>query len=137
VCAGGGGIPVTVDAEGGVAGVEAVIDKDRASALLARELGADGLLLLTGEPVVWSAWPRTRGRAICSASPGVLRALSFEPGTMGPKVEAACDFVTGTGKTAYIGVLEDAARIVDGHAGTTIRPSGALAFYADESVNRA
>jgi carbamate kinase len=137
VCAGGGGIPVTVDDEGAVTGVEAVIDKDRASALLARELGADALLLLTGEPAVWSAGPAARGHAICSASPGALQTLRFEPGTMGPKVEAACDFVAGTGKTAYIGALEDAARIVDGRAGTTIRPSGALAFYADESVNRA
>jgi carbamate kinase len=137
VCAGGGGIPVTVDAEGAMIGVEAVIDKDHASALLARELGADGLLLLTGEPVVWSAWPRAGGRPICTASPGALQALTFEAGTMGPKVEAACDFVTRTGKTAYIGALEDAARIVEGRAGTAIRPSVELAFYDDESMNRA
>lgn len=135
VCAGGGGIPVTVDAEGVVRGVEAVVDKDHASALLARELDADSLLLLTGEPVVWSAWPRARGRAISSASPAALQGLTFEAGTMGPKVEAACEFATRSDKTAYIGALEDAARIVEGRAGTAIRPSGELAFYADDSVN--
>ena len=111
--------------------MEAVVDKDRASALLARQLGADHLLLLTGEPVVWSAWPRLRGRAICNASPGSLQALSFESGTMGPKIEAACDFVRQTGKSAAIGALEDAVRIIDGDAGTAIRPSGELVFYAE------
>jgi carbamate kinase len=131
VCAGGGGIPVSRDADGGMRGVEAVIDKDRASALLARELGADRLLLLTGEPVVWSAWPRPRGCAIRNASPGSLEALTFESGTMGPKIEAACNFVTHTGKIAAIGAIEDAVRIVDGEAGTTIDPSGELVFYAD------
>jgi carbamate kinase len=131
VCAGGGGIPVSLDANGAMSGVEAVIDKDRASALLARELGADRLLLLTDEPVVWSAWPRLRGRAICKASPGSLEALTFESGTMGPKVEAACDFVTHTGKSAAIGALEDAVRIIDGEAGTAIGPSGELVFYAE------
>ena len=131
VCAGGGGIPVSRDADGGMRGVEAVIDKDRASALLARELGADRLLLLTGEPVVWSAWPRPQGRAIRNASPGSLEALTFESGTMGPKIEAACNFVTHTGKIAAIGAIEDAARIVDGEVGTTIGPSGELVFYPD------
>jgi carbamate kinase len=131
VCAGGGGIPVSLDAGAGMRGVEAVIDKDRASALLARELGADRLLLLTGEPVVWSAWPRPGGCAIRNASPGSLQALTFEPGTMGPKVEAACDFVTHTGKTATIGAIEDAVRIIDGEAGTTIGPSGELVFYTE------
>jgi carbamate kinase len=131
VCAGGGGIPVTLDANGVMCGVEAVIDKDRASALLAREIGVDRLLLLTGEPVVWSEWPRTRGRAICNASPASLEALTFECGTMGPKIEAACDFVTHTGGTAAIGAIEDAVRIIDGEAGTAICPSGELIFYAE------
>ena len=134
VCAGGGGIPVRLDANGAMVGVEAVIDKDRASALLARELGADQLLLLTEEPVVWSAWPRPRGRAICTGSPGSLQALSFESGTMGPKIEAACDFVMQTGKSAAIGALEDAIRIVGGEAGTAIRASGELDFYAENGA---
>jgi carbamate kinase len=134
VCAGGGGIPVTVDENGAMHGVEAVIDKDSASALLARELGADRLLLLTGEPVVWSAWPRPRGRAIRSASPRALDALSFESGTMAPKIEAACEFVGQTGKIASIGALEDAVDIVNGRSGTAIRPSGELAFYAENGA---
>jgi carbamate kinase len=129
VCAGGGGIPVRVDASGLMTGVEAVIDKDRASALLARELEADRLLLLTDEPAVWSAWPRARGRAIRSASPTSIAQLTFEPGSMGPKVEAACDFVAHTGATAAIGALEDAVRIIDSEAGTAIAPSGDLVFY--------
>lgn len=129
VCAGGGGIPVTVDAHGAIRGVAAVVDKDHTSALLARSLGADRLLLLTDEPAVWSAWPRQRGRAIRSASPGSLADMTFEPGTMGPKVEAACAFVTRTGKTAAIGALEDAMRIIGGEAGTTIVPHGEMAFY--------
>ena len=130
VCAGGGGIPVSRDADGGMSGVEAVIDKDRASALLAVELGADRLLLLTHEPAVWSAWPRALGRAIRSASPESLKALTFEPGSMGPKIEAACEFVTHTGNTAAIGALADAVRIIDGEVGTTIRASGELLFHA-------
>jgi len=128
VCAGGGGIPVIVDA-GRVRGVEAVIDKDRASALLARELEADRLLLLTDEPAVWSAWPREHGQPIRSASPASLEDLSFDPGSMGPKVEAACDFVARTGKTAAIGALADAVSIADGEIGTTIRPTGSLSLY--------
>ncbi len=135
VCAGGGGIPVTLDANGAMSGVEAVVDKDHASGLLARGLGADRLLLLTGEPVVWSAWPRARGRAIRSASPESLQTLRFEAGTMGPKIEAACDFVRQTGNIACIGALEDAVRIVDGRAGTTIRPRGELVYYAGNGVS--
>lgn len=129
VCAGGGGIPVTMDVTGFMRGVEAVIDKDRASALLARELGADRLLLLTDEAAVWSAWPRSQGRAIRSASPASLAELTFEPGSMGPKIEAACDFVAHTGATAAIGALEDAVRIINGETGTTITVSGDLLFY--------
>ena len=131
VCAGGGEIPVTLDTEGAMrgVGVEAVVDKDHVSALLARELEADGLLLLTDEPAVWSAWPRERGRAIRSASPTDLAALDFEPGSMGPKVEAACDFVGRTGKPAAIGALEDAVNVIAGHAGTAIRVEAGLEFY--------
>lgn len=132
VCAGGGGIPVTVDASGFMTGVEAVIDKDRASALLAREIGAERLLLLTDEPAVWSAWPRSRGRAIRSASSASLEELTFEPGSMGPKIEAACDFVAHTGATAAIGALEDAVRIMDGETGTTITPSGDLVYHDND-----
>lgn len=129
VCAGGGGIPVRIDSSGAVQGVEAVVDKDRVSALLAVELGAERLLLLTDEPALWNAWPRERGRAIRRASPPALAPLEFETGSMGPKVEAACDFVVRTGGSAGIGALEDAARILAGEAGTVIEPSAALELY--------
>jgi carbamate kinase len=115
VCAGGGGIPVTRDAEGALRGVEAVIDKDLAAELLARSLGADVLLLLTDVPVV--EW---RGRGLRKATPPSLRRLAFEPGTMGPKVEAACRFVERTGGRAAIGALEDAAEVLAGTGGTQV-----------------
>ena len=133
VCAGGGGIPVTIDARGVSRGVEAVVDKDRVSALLACALGADRLLLLTDESAVWSAWPRERGRAIRSASPAALAELEFEPGSMGPKVEAACDFVTRSGRPAAIGALGDAVRIIDGESGTAIRADARLEYYGADT----
>ena len=96
---------------------------------LSSELEADALLLLTDEPAVWSAWPREQGQPIRSASPASLEDLSFDAGSMAPKVEAACDFVARTGKTAGIGALEDAADVAKSKAGTTIYPTGSLRFY--------
>lgn len=130
VCAGGGGIPVTVDRAGRVHGAEAVIDKDSVSALLACELAADMLLLLTDVPAVWSAWPSDTGCAIRTASPAALQEFRFEPGSMAPKVEAACMFVTRTGKGSAIGALEDATSIATGTAGTNIRTDAALTYYS-------
>ncbi len=119
VCGGGGGIPVVRDARGQHHGVEAVIDKDRSAELLAVGLGAEGLLLLTDVAAVYADWPE-RKRPIRSASPRALRALAFEAGSMGPKVEAACRFATGSGGTAWIGAIEDAAAILRGRAGTRV-----------------
>jgi carbamate kinase len=120
VCAGGGGIPVRVAPDGSLRGVEAVVDKDLASGLLAREVGADALLLLTDVAAVYADWPETR-RPIGETSPAALRARSFAPGTMGPKVEAACAFVEAGGALAGIGALADAAGILRGEAGTRVR----------------
>jgi len=89
---GGGGIPVVTTQAGGLRGVEAVIDKDLTAALLATELGADALLLLTDVAAVYEDWPRPCERAIRSARPAELRARAFAAGSMGPKVEAACRF---------------------------------------------
>ena len=115
ICAGGGGIPVTVTAEGGLHGVEAVIDKDRSAALLAEQLGADALLLLTDVSEVWTRWPPSAdGRAIGRTTPAELRAYDFAPGSMGPKVEAACWFAERTGRFAAIGAMEQAPAILDG-----------------------
>jgi carbamate kinase len=122
VCTGGGGIPVVTAADGGVRGVEAVVDKDLASALLARELRADALLLLTDVPAVLDAWPG--GAPIRRATPAELRARRFAPGSMAPKVEAACRFVEGGGALAAIGALEDAAELLRGRAGTAVRAAG-------------
>ncbi len=121
VCAGGGGVPVIVTESGGLRGVEAVIDKDLASALLAEAIGADALLLLTDVPAVWTRWPMAEGRPIRRTTPAELRTLTFAPGSMAPKVEAACRFVERTGRTAAIGAVEDAGAVLAGEAGTIVR----------------
>lgn len=121
ICAGGGGIPVVVTPEGGLRGVEAVIDKDRTAALLAAGLRADALLLLTDVAAVFEDWPE-RARPLREATPAELRKLPLDPGSMGPKVEAACRFVDETGGRAMIGALEDARRVLEGRAGTRVRP---------------
>jgi carbamate kinase len=115
VCAGGGGIPVARNGDGTLHGVEAVIDKDLAAELLARDLGAERLLLLTDvRAVEWD------GRPLGEVTPAELRRLRFEPGSMGPKVEAACRFVERTGGTAAIGALDEAAELLAGRAGTQV-----------------
>jgi carbamate kinase len=120
ICAGGGGIPVIVRQDGGLVGIEGVIDKDRASALLARQLGAEALLLLTDVAAVFADWDTPRARAIRCAPPNALAAMKFAAGSMGPKVEAACDFVRRTGGFAGIGRLEDAAEIIRRRTGTIV-----------------
>lgn len=120
ICAGGGGIPIVARDDGTLAGVEAVIDKDFASALLAEEIEADALLMLTDVDGVYSGWETPEARLIDRATPAELDRLSFAPGTMGPKVAAACEFVAATGGLAGIGALADARKILDGQAGTLI-----------------
>ncbi|HUI22446.1 MAG TPA: carbamate kinase [Methylocella sp.] len=120
ICAGGGGIPVIRTPSGGLVGIEAVIDKDLASALLARELGADRLLLLTDVEAVFDGWGTPCQVPIRRASPMELQQRNFAEGSMGPKVEAACDFVRATGKAAGIGSLPNALAILQEKAGTWI-----------------
>jgi carbamate kinase len=124
VCAGGGGIPVTVTPQGIVRGVEAVIEKDYAAALLAREIGASALLLLTDVDAAYEAWGTNFKRPIRETMPEPLRKMSFAPGSMKPKIEAACRFVEAGGGFAGIGLLEDAASILEGRRGTVVRKSG-------------
>ncbi|MDH3686504.1 MAG: carbamate kinase [Myxococcales bacterium] len=119
-CAGGGGIPVARSADGTLYGVEAVVDKDLASGLLAARLGADFLLLLTDQPGVYADWPEPAAQLVENTTVEALRGCTFEKGTMGPKVEAACRFVASTRGSAAIGELSDAAKILDGNAGTRI-----------------
>jgi carbamate kinase len=119
VCAGGGGIPVVRDPAGVLHGVEGVIDKDLSAQLLASSLGAEVLLLLTDVPAVFADWPEAR-EPLQHATPEVLRATPTDPGTMGPKVEAACRFVEAGGRRAAIGALEDAGRLLGAEAGTQV-----------------
>lgn len=121
ICTGGGGIPVVPDAAGGYSGVEAVIDKDLASSLLARQLGADALLLLTDVAGVYRDFDTPRARRVDAATPAELRALGLPAGSMGPKVEAACRFVEAGGTFAAIGSLTDAPALARGEAGTIVR----------------
>lgn len=120
ICAGGGGIPVVRREDGSFVGVEAVIDKDRAAALLAQGLGADALLLLTDVDAVYRNWGRPDQAPIRRATPDMLRVEAFAAGSMGPKVEAACSFVSATGGIAGIGALEQALAILEGRAGTQV-----------------
>jgi carbamate kinase len=124
VCSGGGGIPVTMNGDGTLRGVEAVIDKDLAGELLARSVDADFLLMLTDVSAVMRDWGTAAERRIERATPAELRSMEFAKGSMGPKVEAACRFVEATGNRAAIGALEDASRIVAGQAGTLVVPDG-------------
>ncbi len=120
ICAGGGGIPTMYRADGTLAGAEVVIDKDRASAVLAREVGADLFVMATDVAGVYADWGTSKHRLLQRSTPDELRALRFASGSMGPKVEAAIAFVEETGGRAAIGSLEEIERIVAGTAGTTV-----------------
>ena len=120
ICAGGGGIPVAATAGGALRGVEAVVDKDLTAALLASELGAGALLLLTDVAAVYADWPSPAQRPLRRVTPRELRAHHFAPGSMGPKVEAACRFAERSGRPAAIGALADAVRVLAGEVGTLV-----------------
>jgi len=126
ICAGGGGIPVFAGGDG-LHGVEAVIDKDSTAALLAEELGAKRLIMLTDVSCVERDWGTPDATPIASATPDELRVLSFASGSMGPKVSAACRFVERTGGEAFIGSLSEVDLVARGEAGTRIARAGALA----------
>jgi carbamate kinase len=122
ICAGGGGAPVLEDDGGHFRGAEAVVDKDLSTALLARDLGADALVILTDVANVETGFGTDAAHPIGRTTPAALRALKFPAGSMGPKVEAACRFVEATGKPAMIGRLDDAAGLVRGTRGTVVEP---------------
>ncbi len=130
ICAGGGGIPVVRRMDGSLLGVEAVIDKDYASALLASELEADALLMLTDVDAVYTKWNALGAKAIRRATPDALSRFEFAAGSMGPKVDSGCTFVTQTGGISGIGLLEDAEAILNGEAGTMItRDTDGIAYW--------
>ena len=118
ICAGGGGIPTVYKSDGTLEGVEVVIDKDRASALLAFELDAGLLILATDTDGVYLDWGGEDARRIERTTPEQMEQHEFEEGSMGPKVEAACDFVRRSGGRAVIGALSDMQGMVAGTAGT-------------------
>ena len=118
ICAGGGGIPTIYNEEGNLEGVEVVIDKDRASALLAFELEADLLIMATDTDGVYLDWGTEGAHRIERTTPDEIEKYEFAAGSMGPKVEAAADFVSRTGQRAVIGALADIPAMVEGTAGT-------------------
>lgn len=122
VCAGGGGIPVQRRADGQFTGVEAVIDKDFAAALLAESLSADRLVILTDVDAVYLGWGSADAAPIRQIKAGDLRRHIFASGSMGPKVTAVCDFVERTGRTAGIGALSQAEGVLSEKAGTLVTP---------------
>jgi carbamate kinase len=124
ICAGGGGVPTMYDPgdQRTLVGVEAVIDKDLASELLAREVEADLYVMATDVDGVYADWGTPEERRLERVTPGELRGYGFAAGSMGPKVEAAVRFVEGTGKRAAIGSLGEIESIVDGSAGTQVVP---------------
>lgn len=124
ICCGGGGIPVVKDlsviATQSFRGLEAVIDKDLAAALLAIKVGADHLIILTDVDGIYADWKQPSQKLIRSTTITQLQAMSFPEGSMGPKVEAACRFVAQTGNSVSIGNLQAASAVLSGKAGTRI-----------------
>ncbi|HEV2844898.1 MAG TPA: carbamate kinase [Thermoanaerobaculia bacterium] len=130
ICAGGGGIPTMYAPGRKLHGVAAVVDKDRASSMLARELEVDLFIMATDAGAVYLDWGKPTQSGIRRISPDALRAYGFAAGSMGPKVEAAIEFVEKTGKAAAIGALADVERIARGEAGTTVsRDVGETELY--------
>ncbi len=118
ICAGGGGIPTSYVKKGKLEGVEVVIDKDRASSLLAFELDADLLIMATDTDGVYTDWGGDSQEIISKTTPEEIGKYTFDKGSMGPKVEAACTFVERSGQRAVIGSLNDLKKMVDNLAGT-------------------
>ena len=120
ICAGGGGIPTVFDEHGDLHGVEAVVDKDATSAMLAEQLDADLLVIATDVDAVYVDWGTPTARRLDRVTPDQLDGLGLAEGSMGPKVEAAARFVRATGKRAVIGSLDGLAAMVGGTAGTVV-----------------
>ena len=123
IAAGGGGIPTVYEPGRKLRGIEAVIDKDFCSELLARQLDADFFIMATDADAVFLDWGKPTAKAFRRANPSAIREFPFPAGSMGPKVEAACQFAEKTGKRAAIGALKDLSAILRGEAGTTVSTS--------------
>ncbi len=124
ICAGGGGVPTAVDpATGLVRGVEAVVDKDRTSAVLALDIAADRLVIATDVSAVQADWGTADARAIATAHPDELDSMVFAEGSMGPKIAAASSFARSGKGDAVIGSLAELGEMLAGRAGTVISTS--------------
>ena len=123
VSGGGGGIPVTLDDRGNMEGIEAVVDKDAATSVLAESIDADIFVMATDADAVFVDWGTPSARALSEVTTTELRSYDFVAGSMGPKVDAAVRFVEHTGRRAVIGRLSDLERLLAGTAGTTIVPA--------------
>lgn len=121
VLAGGGGVPVTED-DDGLEGIEAVVDKDMVAAHVAQELGAELLVILTDVPAVMTGWGTPQQHPLGVVRVDDLASTTFPAGSMGPKVEAVCDFVRSTGNRAAIGSLADVFEVIAGTKGTQVQP---------------
>jgi carbamate kinase len=138
ICAGGGGVPTTFDTmEDVMAGVEAVIDKDLASAVLARDLHADLLVIATDVEGVFSAWGTPQQALLARVNPRDIDPADFPSGSMGPKVRAAQQFSQETGRVAVIGSLSAIDGLMGGTAGTRFSPEFAGAEYYREPSSEA
>jgi carbamate kinase len=119
ICNGGGGVPIIEKADG-YHGVEAVIDKDLSAALLAQQINADALLILTDADAVYLNWGTPAQHPLAKTTPEQLRNMHFDDGSMAPKVTACCRFVEHCHGIAGIGALADGAAILAGDRGTLI-----------------
>ncbi|WP_449276777.1 carbamate kinase [Leucobacter sp. GX24907] len=129
VCVGGGGVPVRIDGRGRQVGMQAVVDKDLASAALAAELRADMLVMLTDGDFVVERWGEPDARPIRRASPDALEELEFAEGSMAPKVDAAIR-VARAGGRAVIGPLDRLEDLLAGTVGTEVVPDARGIEYA-------
>jgi len=134
ICAGGGGIPTMYVPHRTLTGVEAVIDKDHASGLLARNVSADWFVMATDVDAVYVDWGKPTQKAIGRVHPDALLQLAaaFPAGSMAPKVIAACDFARSTGRNAAIGGLTDVAEMLAGQRGTIITASAGETEFRED-----
>ncbi len=135
ICSGGGGVPVRKDEDGKLHGVEAVVDKDLTAALLAEQLSADALIIMTDVNAVCINFGQPDQEKIHKASTTTIRELNFPAGSMGPKIDSCANFVEKGGRFAAIGSLYDVEQIVTGQAGTWITDEiEGISFYSKQEA---
>ena len=131
ICSGGGGVPVCKNEKGILEGIEAVVDKDLTSTVLAKQLKADALIIMTDVDAVCVNFGKPDQKKIHNATPDAINSLDFPAGSMGPKIDAVADFVEEGGQYAAIGSLYDLAEIVEGTAGTRIsKAEEGMSYYS-------